>query len=143
MSHRLTVEDLNVSNQYCPNQIDLTEWPHLEGMDQPNIDVEVSEVSVLIGQDVPQAHVVLHYCWCDNPQSQPYALTTPFGLSVPTAATALSIFDLTLVEIALTWFYTRRLSSSGLQKNMDLLENVMKLLKIEKPLKVLNARLPL
>ena len=77
MSHRLTVEDLNVSNQYCPNQIDLTEWPHLEGMDQPNIDVEVSEVSVLIGQDVPQAHVVLHYCWCDNPQSQPYALITP------------------------------------------------------------------
>ena len=74
--HGLTVEDLNISNQYCPNQIDLTKWPHLEGMDLPHIDVDVSKVSVLIGQDVPQAHVVLDYCWGDNPQSQPYAMKT-------------------------------------------------------------------
>ena len=30
--HALAVEGLNVSDQYCPNQLDLSEWPHLEGL---------------------------------------------------------------------------------------------------------------
>ena len=38
---------------------------------------DVKEVSLLIGQDLPQAHVVLDYCWGDNPINQPYAMKTP------------------------------------------------------------------
>ena len=80
--HGLTVEDLNVSDRYCPNQLDLSEWPHLKELELPCVSVDVDEVSVLIGQDVPQAHIVLDYCWGDNPQSQPYGTKTPFGWCV-------------------------------------------------------------
>ena len=77
--HALTVESLNVSDRYCPDKLDLSEWPHLKDLEFPNVPVELNEVSVLIGQDVPQAHIVLHYCFGDNPQSQPHASKTPFG----------------------------------------------------------------
>ena len=42
----------------------------------------MNEISVLIGQDVPQAHIVLDYCWGDRPINQPYATKTPFGWCV-------------------------------------------------------------
>ena len=44
--------------------------------------MDVNEVSVLTGQDVPQAHIVLDYCWGDSPQSQPHPMKTPFGWCV-------------------------------------------------------------
>ena len=58
----LTVKSLNVSDRYCPSQLDLSPWPHLSGLQLPNTAVDVNEVSVLIGQDVPQVHLVLDYC---------------------------------------------------------------------------------
>ena len=76
------MEILNVSDQYCPEQLDLSEWPNLKDLEFPNAPVDMNEVSVLIGQDVPQAHIVLDYCWGDNPQSQPYDTKTPFGWCV-------------------------------------------------------------
>ena len=82
VQHALAVDDLNVSDRYCPAQLDLSEWPHLEGLEIPNIAVDVNAVSVLIGQDVPQAHIVFDYCWGDDPQRQPYATKTPFGWCV-------------------------------------------------------------
>ena len=100
--HALAVESLNVSARYCPNQLDLSEWPHLKDLEVPNALVDINEVSVLIGQDVPQAHIVLDYCWGDNPQSQPYGMKTPFGWCVagPTSKkeddsqpVALSVFE--------------------------------------------------
>ena len=80
--HALAIQDLNVSDRYCPNQVDLTQWPHLAHLELPNIPVDVPKVSVLIGQDVPQAHIVLDYRWGDSPQNQPYAMRTPFGWCV-------------------------------------------------------------
>ena len=123
-------------------------------MDLPNIDVDVSKVTVLIGQYVPQAHVVLDYSCGDNPQNQPYAMKTPFGWSVagPTGKKeeesnpiALSSFEFDFGRHCPEVVYTSKLNSSGLQRNTDLqiLENVLTVLKIEKPLKVLNARLHL
>ena len=67
----------------------------------------MNEVSVLIGQDVPQVHIVLDYCWGDNPQSQPYVTKTPFGWCVagPTSKkedgskpVALSVFEFDWAE---------------------------------------------
>ena len=56
--HALAVESLNVSDQYSPDHLDLSEWPHLKDLEFPNVPVDMNEVSVLIGQDVPQAHSI-------------------------------------------------------------------------------------
>lgn len=80
--HALAIQDLNVSDRYCPNQVDLTQWLHLAHLELPHIPVDVPKVSVLIGQDVPQAHIVLDYPWGNSPQNQPYAMRTPFGWCV-------------------------------------------------------------
>ena len=47
--HALSVKSLNVSDRYCPSQLDLSPWPHLSGLQLPNT-VDVNEVAVLIGQ---------------------------------------------------------------------------------------------
>ena len=81
--------------------------PTLKDLEFLNVPVDLNEVSVLIGQDVPQAHIVLHYCFGDNPQSQPYASKTPFGWCVagPTnrkeddnRPVALSVFEFDWAE---------------------------------------------
>lgn len=51
-------------------------------LERPNVPVEVYDLSVLIGQDAPQAHTVLDYFWGDNPVDQPRAMKTPFGWCV-------------------------------------------------------------
>jgi len=96
-----------VSDRYCPDKLDLSEWSHLKDSEFLNVPVDLNEVSVLIGQDVPQAHIVLHYCWGDNPQSELYASKTPFGWCVagPTnrkeddsKPVALSVFEFDWAE---------------------------------------------
>ena len=78
--------------------------PTLKDLEFLNVPVDLNEVSVLIGQDVPQAHIVLHYCWGDNPQSAPYTLKTPFGWCVPGPTNrkedALSVFEFDWAEDA-------------------------------------------
>ena len=61
--HALTVKGLNLSYRYCPGQLDLSPWPHLSGLQLLNAAVDVNEVSLLVGQDVPQVRMVLDYCW--------------------------------------------------------------------------------
>ena len=109
--HALTVESLNVSDRYCPDKMDLSEWSHLKDLKFLNVPVDLNEVSVLIGQDVPQAHKVLHYCWGDNPESEPYASKTPFGWCVagPTnrkeddrKPVALSVFEFDWADDAMS-----------------------------------------
>lgn len=39
VSQALAVESLNVSTIYCPDQLDLSEWPHLKDLGFPNIPV--------------------------------------------------------------------------------------------------------
>ncbi|XP_067022151.1 uncharacterized protein [Acropora muricata] len=48
--HALTVKGLNVSDRYCPSQLDLSPWSHLSGLQLPNAAVDVNEVSVLVGK---------------------------------------------------------------------------------------------
>ena len=107
VSQALAVESLNVSIRYCPDRLDLSQWPHLKDLEFPNVPVDVNEVSVLIGQDVPQAHIVLDYCWGDSPMKQPYTTKTPFGWCVagPTnkreddsKPVALSVFEFDWAE---------------------------------------------
>ena len=81
--HRaLVVDDLHIPEQYCPNQLDLSAWPHFEDLELPNMHVDLKKISVLVGQDVPQAHIVLNYCWGDDPPNQPYGMKTPFAWCV-------------------------------------------------------------
>ena len=54
----------------------------LERFGFTNVPVDVNEVSVLVDEDVPQAHAALDHCWGDNPINQPYALKIPFGRCV-------------------------------------------------------------
>ena len=100
MYHALTVKSLNVSDRYCPSQLDLPPWPHLSGLQLPNAAVDVNEVSVLIDQDETQVHMVLDYCWGDSPQSQPYGMKTPFGWCVANEnkPVALSVFEFDWAE---------------------------------------------
>ena len=63
MYHALIVKGLNVSDFYCPGQLDLSPWPHLSGLQLLNASVDVNEASVLVDQDVPPVHIALDYCW--------------------------------------------------------------------------------
>ena len=102
--HALSVKSLNVSDRYCPSQLDLSPWPHLSGLQLPNTAVDVNEGSALICQDVPQVHMVLDCCWGDSPQSQPYGMKTPFGWCVAglkedeNKPVALSVFEFDWAE---------------------------------------------
>ena len=107
VNHALEIEDLNVSNHYCPSQVDLSEWSHLRDVELPKHAVDVSEVSVLIGQDVPQAHIIFDYRWGNDPQNEPYATKTPFGWCVAgpinkredrSKPAALSVFEFAFEE---------------------------------------------
>ena len=107
VNHVLEIEDLNVSNCYCPNQVDLSEWPYLRDVELPNHPVDVSEISVLIGQDVPQAHIIFDYRWGNDPQNESYATKTPFGWCVAgpinkredrSKPVALSVFEFAFEE---------------------------------------------
>ena len=48
----LAVEDLNVSDRYCLNQIDIRQWPYLVDFELRIVPVDVPSVLVLIGWDV-------------------------------------------------------------------------------------------
>ena len=101
VSHASVVD----SSRYYPNQLDLLEWPHLEGLELPNPSFDMSEASVLIGQDVPQAHMVLNYRWGDDPQAEPYAMKTPFGwcVAVPSNKRADNNKPVVLSVFQLNW----------------------------------------
>ena len=46
-----------------PNtELDLSPGPHLSGLQLANTALDVNEVSVLVGQDLSQVHMVLDYC---------------------------------------------------------------------------------
>ena len=105
--HAVAVDSLNLLDRYCPDHLDLSMWPHFEGVWLPNDGEDVNEFAVLIGQDVPQVHIVLDYCWGDNQQRQSYGMKTPFGwfIAGPTnrkeddsKPVALSVFEFDLAE---------------------------------------------
>lgn len=64
---RLNINDTNVAKQ---SEIDM--WPHLEGIELPNINVD--EIGILIGQDCPEALMPLEVK--SGPKGSPFAVRT-------------------------------------------------------------------
>ena len=72
-----TVDRLPISKRSIPSDEDVSQWPHLEGVKFPRLDGEEKTVSILIGNDVPEAHWV--YEEKRGRRKQPYAVRTPLG----------------------------------------------------------------
>ena len=53
-----TVDRLPISKRSVPSDEDVSQWPHLKGVKFPRLDGEEKGVSILIGNDVPEAHWV-------------------------------------------------------------------------------------
>lgn len=54
-----TVDRLPLSKRNIPSDEDVSQWPHLEGIKFIRLDGEEKAVSILIGNDVPEAHWVM------------------------------------------------------------------------------------
>ena len=72
-----TVDRLPISKRSVPSDEDVSQWPHLKGVKFPRLDGEEKAVSILIGNDVPEAHWV--YEERRGRRKQPYAVRTPLG----------------------------------------------------------------
>ncbi|XP_064621090.1 uncharacterized protein LOC135483946 [Lineus longissimus] len=75
------VEELHIDRKYHPNTLDLSDWEHLKELDL-STQVDEESVSILIGEDVPRAHMVLESCYGTEPHVQPYAVRTPLAWCV-------------------------------------------------------------
>lgn len=73
-----TVDKLSISSHSIPTAEDIASWPHLNGIDLPDLDDK--EVTILIGSDYPEAHWVLEHR--RGAKGQPYAVRTPLGWTV-------------------------------------------------------------
>ncbi|XP_063968368.1 uncharacterized protein LOC129265564 [Lytechinus pictus] len=73
-----TVDRLPTSRQSIPVQEDVDKWPHLQGIELPN--VAESDIRLLIGSDVPEAF------WVEEERrgrrKEPYAIRSPLGWTV-------------------------------------------------------------
>ena len=80
-----TVNNLPVSKKSIPCTGDIHDWPHLKGISLPKLD---KEVSILIGNDVPEAHWVFEER-CRR-RKQPCAAWTLLGWTLigPLASTS-------------------------------------------------------
>ena len=72
-----TVDRLPISKRSVPSDEDVSQWPHLKGVKFPRLEGEEKAVSILIGNDVPEAHWV--YDERRGRRKQPYAVRTPLG----------------------------------------------------------------
>ncbi len=81
MERAHVVSNLHIDDRYRPDTLDLSEWSHLQHLNLM-ADVQLKTVSVLIGENVPQAHMVLENCYGEHPHKQPYAVRTPLGWCV-------------------------------------------------------------
>ena len=73
-----SMESLNISLKGLPSDEEIQAWPHLTGIQVPQI--EADEITLLIGSDVPEAF------WVEEDRrglrGEPYALKTPLGWSL-------------------------------------------------------------
>ena len=70
-----TVYRLSISKRSVPSDEDVSQWPHLKSVKLPRLEGEEKAVSILIGNDVPEAHWV--YDERRGRRKQPYAVRTP------------------------------------------------------------------
>ena len=73
-----TVERLNISELSIPREQDVHRWSHLKGIELPEIDIE--EVRVLIGCNVPEAFWVLEEK--RGSKGKPVGIPSPLGWMV-------------------------------------------------------------
>ena len=78
IQNALSVKDLSVAKSCIPSKEDVAKWRHFDGISVP--ELERSEVSLLIGADVPEAHWKLEER--RGRKKEPYAVRTPLGWSV-------------------------------------------------------------
>jgi hypothetical protein len=79
VSRVLAVEKLPLENLKLPYGIQF--YPHLKDVNFRG-DVDVNRVTVLIGQDVPEAHMPLETRFGEDPAHEPYAVRSAFGWSI-------------------------------------------------------------
>ncbi|XP_071479017.1 uncharacterized protein [Diadema antillarum] len=70
-----TVKKLPISESSMPHAEDVERWPHLKGLELPNM--ENNEVMLLIGGDVPEAFWVMEER--RGGRKDPYAIRSPLG----------------------------------------------------------------
>ena len=70
-----TVGRLLISKRSVPSDEDVSQWPHLKGVKFQRLEGEEKAVSILIGNDVPEAHWV--YDERRGRRKQPYAVRNP------------------------------------------------------------------
>ena len=70
-----TVDRLPISKRSVPSDEDVSQWPHLKGVKFQRLEGEEKAVSILIGNDVPEAHWV--YDERRGRRKQPYAVRNP------------------------------------------------------------------
>ena len=73
-----TVERLNISELSNPRELDVGGWPHLKGIELPEIDIK--EIRVVIGCNVPEAFWVLEEK-CGG-KGEPVGIRSPLGWTV-------------------------------------------------------------
>ena len=74
----LSVKSLSIARSCIPNKKDIAMWRHFDGISIPELDN--TEVTILIGTDVPEAHWKLEER--RGRKKEPYAIRTPLGWSV-------------------------------------------------------------
>ena len=72
-----TVDRLPISKHSVPSHEDVSQWPHLKGVKFKRINREEKAVSILTGNDVPEAHWV--YDERRGRRKQPYAVRSPLA----------------------------------------------------------------
>ena len=71
-----TVDRLPISKRSVPSDEDVSQWPHLKDVKFPRLEGE-KPVSILTGNDVPEAHWV--YEETRGRRKQSYAVRIPLG----------------------------------------------------------------
>ena len=74
------VKELNINEKVLPHEIDYDKYPHLA--DIPIPEVELKRVSLLIGEDVINAHIVEDVIVPDGGQTDLYATKTALGWTI-------------------------------------------------------------
>ncbi|KAJ8043661.1 hypothetical protein HOLleu_10857 [Holothuria leucospilota] len=70
-----TRDELNIDGSNIPTQADEDIWPNLAGLTIPEVNID--DISILIGQDCPEALMPLDIR--NGPKGSPFAIRTQLG----------------------------------------------------------------
>lgn len=72
--------DLNQSERVLPGEVDVSRYPHLQDLEFP--DVDLKRVSILVGSNLPMAHVQMEVRAPEDKKNGPFAYRFPLGWSL-------------------------------------------------------------